>query len=726
MRCCRSLVTDPGRSFKNRGLKHVHLTRTPSTCEECTSIETENARALQAEEDEIRRELSQMSFMQEVFTRDGASRIAIFLWRFQQAQPGQAPTTTWQRLTRTPNSNTPHALLDSAMVLGSSDPSNEIWIEQSQKSEITQHHIPAAGWEANWFPHTTEPSFSQERFEGDEHDFTLPSNGYPGDHTASVPWHSAERASQILQSYGHSYNDNGLSTASSLEIHRILGHQSSVPAVQPLLGSQDQEFYDDIAGLRRENSQQHEGNSQIDHNSSRTVDSEMVPNLQLPPGLDEGQQSLEYLPPHNDLSQSWVHCDREPAVSEQLEEHNEEALSTELSSSFLHAPQPIRPVHSIHFTSPVLHDADQDSRHSSISHGHNTVSTDLTAPTPLHAEELCADGAVLAQLAKNHHTLHAAQSQDTHSEDLLPNGHDPYYTSHVPSQYILRSNDCSITHLNTNEHDEYWQRNIEPQLHSNVAYRLQSSLLVSAHHHPHAEEELASPATNTSHVEPDSNDDAHNTLESIQMEGFTDQEHQQLGLEAPANLTTATGDIPETLPTSEIPSQQPAEAAMTHVPSFEDTSWVCDIAIAHLEGWIEHANAMEAEIANATAEAGGSGSTLDPQEGSEGVLAVVEAAEADFCRIASGQGLERDTDATETETEGDDAEGQDQVLVDRVVELEDDVDDETEDEGQNVGGDTLGKDGHNVDGGEQLAAERDVEGEDGYVFLPRAEEGGEV
>ena len=63
--------------------------------------------AVQADEEQTRQNLREMSIMQEVFaTPDGASspqRVAILLWKFRQTRPGEAATTTWRKLHAPPS-----------------------------------------------------------------------------------------------------------------------------------------------------------------------------------------------------------------------------------------------------------------------------------------------------------------------------------------------------------------------------------------------------------------------------------------------------------------------------------------------------------------------------------------------------------------------------------------------------------------------------------------------
>lgn len=68
---------------------------------------TGDPQAIQADEEQTRQYLREMSIMQEVFaTPDGDSspqRVAILLWKFRQTRPGETATTTWRKLHAPPS-----------------------------------------------------------------------------------------------------------------------------------------------------------------------------------------------------------------------------------------------------------------------------------------------------------------------------------------------------------------------------------------------------------------------------------------------------------------------------------------------------------------------------------------------------------------------------------------------------------------------------------------------
>ena len=68
---------------------------------------TGDPQAIQADDEQTRQYLREMSIMQEIFvTPDGASspeRVAVLLWKFRQTRPGETATTTWRKLLAPPS-----------------------------------------------------------------------------------------------------------------------------------------------------------------------------------------------------------------------------------------------------------------------------------------------------------------------------------------------------------------------------------------------------------------------------------------------------------------------------------------------------------------------------------------------------------------------------------------------------------------------------------------------
>lgn len=68
---------------------------------------TEDPQAIEADAEQTRQYLREMSIMQEIFaTPDGASssqRVAILLWKFRQTRPGETATTAWRNLHAPPS-----------------------------------------------------------------------------------------------------------------------------------------------------------------------------------------------------------------------------------------------------------------------------------------------------------------------------------------------------------------------------------------------------------------------------------------------------------------------------------------------------------------------------------------------------------------------------------------------------------------------------------------------
>ena len=503
------------------------------------------------EENDIRRELQEMSLMQEVFGENGEERLGIYLWRFREAQAGETPTTTWRRLKRDNVPKPEHPPPDPSLILSSSVvPEQDSYTASSNSNNITGVSNSFFNWDTDW-QHENVGTYNPQQQFGEE-DTSLAAHHLLQSESASTsePW---PLESHNLQMMSHS---------------GILQGDSNFTQFQPLKEPDSiVENADEGANYQFVDYPNHECIYGRNCYQSSTSHQTVVPRERTTCHLDDfsfenvtdSNLSTDFHGGHIQIAMSQVteptdtvsYSTSEDAtpqiISQPYEQNYSRSPQSQLDTPVLYAPQPRRLISTLPLLSPTGQNHAHHSRESSLN------LSDSLAEGRYHSHssympELCADGAVLAQLTSENPDL-ALHFQGNH----IGASTVAAYPEHIQPPHILPSNDENLIAPNSNTR---YNDQSEVELHRSI-YELHSSLLISPHPQTQAGEAQALEQDTAS---------LQSSIELIQ------------------------------------PAAEPIKTDHALMP-VDDTSWVCDIAIAQLEGWIEHANAMEADLVGAISQA---------------------------------------------------------------------------------------------------------------------------
>ena len=514
--------------------------------------------------------------MQEVFGENGGERLGIYLWKFHLAQPGETPTTTWRRVPRTSTTqgqqNPPEPFSEttttksqykppaSSLIFNSMlTPDQTYYTVSAENNNFAEISNGISAWDTKWQHEPPVVENAQHHFLGDEASAAI-TKRIQSDIDLDSTWNSPyvqlfsnpssnPRPSSRFDDFGKSESvidtaDDDLSYQSTLEPDSQQSFADSAMICRPA----DSHFQDDSP----------EGMAcQLDDfNFDSVTDPRLISDF------NGGHIRIDITQPTGPLeSASYTTKDETTlqVATEPLERDYGQQGQQVQETPVLHAPQPRRLISPL----PMLSTSEQISTPQTTSQTSPTDDTtqdsvNLSIPSH-HTHDLCADALVLSQLATQTSNM-AYHLPINHSMAEKYSQHPEYIQ---PCLHVLPSHGevpMSFEPEGSNNRD--YGINLQTSI-----YELHSSLLASSH--PHADAEINTNAEVEDHV-------------------IIDPE-----LESSEDSTQDTQTTSET-----------TDTALSLIPA-DDNSWACDIAIAQLEGWIEHANAMEEELAGATGESSG-------------------------------------------------------------------------------------------------------------------------
>ena len=531
-------------------------------------------------EDYSRRKIQDMSFMQEVFLGQDEKPVNIFLWKFRQAHEKETATTTWRRIIRDDIKPPSPPLPKPSMILSSN-------IVPKQNTEVAPTPNPTNGHcspslfhelDVGWQTQVFDPEILRQQMLNAEDNWianaatSIPQSEVGADH---LSWMSS--CDNLVD------QQSSISSTGSASLSQILTPTESdlpVSFSDTAFSSQATaaSFDFDFGGFAPYSHLPSTQGSIVPSRDSQLDFGDVVPE-ELPYGrllgdfrsscnqlaLDKTQRLGDSAFDDNDLRGNLPPPSRSrPQTAD--------GYAHQRPTPTLHALQSRRLVASTNLLSPHLPDCCQHAVHDSVS---TYSSFDIITGPGVHdapiAQSLCADGSVLASL----------HNQDFHNtepsfpfESLYDHHDNPYFVSTVPATHILPSND------ETSVLPSHWHSS-SSDLQQGSTNELQSSLLASAN--PQAANHPSSALGEEQHSSQPAAQDALAFADHVGSK-FLENEQQH-----PAGF-------PE-----------------------NDNSWVCDIAIAQLEGWIEHANAMEAQLAGFAQ--GGESSSVHEEVGQDTITA---------------------------------------------------------------------------------------------------------
>lgn len=639
-----------------------------SDCESCRSLQNDIQKAIAAEEEVIRSDIDDVSVMQELFFDGSNSRAAIFLWRFRVAHTGETATTTWRRLTRGQMSHSasplPHLLPQPSAILSSSVVADDLQANAEMDS-VAEHRDAARSWGMNWQ--------AEDQACGDAtHNFLQEQTGlnaqYQCPSVCDPAVNSWQPSPYNLHVYGGAgfLGNEGFDTVSASAGYSSAMEERPITS-HPVTNMHEYDFCDAITHYGGTSPQLHAGFAPTVDRSCTFDDFSFdnVADLSLVASFYDGHRATE--------ASTQDTC----AGTLSLDEHDSFHYRP---SSTLHAPQPRRLISPFHLASPFSPDADHGSRQCSTLNGAGTNSEDLATPISIHGQDLCANGATLAQMTSGTYDV---SNLNTLQHHYLSQGEHRRYAYSQIAPPILPSNEEEASSADRCQA-------IEPTVHT-TNYELEHSLLTSSH-----------PLL---HVDEYSRHNSHRIDASpIQQDAQVDENPQ-----AQYSLDHHVHNVGQV--------QAASEPENIHLPvtTIEDNSWVCDFAIAELESWVQHASAMEARLTGTSGEA-----TLAANSQPS-----TAAAAAAAIGISDTTGLQAGNDHSE---HGEHADGtEDEASLARQDVGDAYNDDETEDEEpprskEKVGGEIKSQ------SGEGNPADTNTHGlglnDEGFVLVDRQEVGG--
>ena len=484
--------------------------------------------------------------MQEVFGEDGRERVAIFLWKFRPAQPGETATTTWRRVPRASATNIRHHAPDASVDLSAKLTSDQTYYttlaEDNKFGEISNGIL---GWDSDWQPELAVENAEHHPL-GDEVTATIAQRVQARINLESQSWNPHYYQMFSNPSAPSRFNSPGETESVMVAADEDHGNQSTLESYC------QQSFADPIGTGQPDESEYHGGLtentvSQLgDFDFGGVTDSNLMSDFHgghIRINSSQATESMETLN-YTANDEAALQTVAESHEHEHEHEHSQQSGRQLQGSPVLHAPQPRRLVSPLPLLSPT------EQIHSTEG---TTPDLGSLSVALLHTQELCADANVLSGLASQSGNL-VYQFPFMSCATRANSQHLDY---HQPTLHVLPSSNSEVpmSYEPETSHDRNYGMDLQTS-----TYELHSSLLASSH--PHAD-------TNT------------NTEDTT----VIDPE-----LEASQHSTQDTQTTSES-----------TDTALSLVPE-DDNSWVCDIAIAQLEGWIEHANAMEEELAGATRE----------------------------------------------------------------------------------------------------------------------------